>query len=99
MHVFSVQFLNPIKGEWIEIINLHPLYQVNLFDNWERDCEAINSLFFLGGYKGKNAIEKAFSDFQTNNWENNENKTGVIVHHVVEQVDQGDVIMMREIEF
>jgi phosphoribosylglycinamide formyltransferase len=50
----------------------------------------------LGQFDGANAIERAFDAFQTGNLENN--KTGIMVHHVIKQVDQGDVIMMREVE-
>lgn len=51
---------------------------------------------YLGKYDGAHAVERAFDDFQTGNLENN--KTGIMVHHVIKQVDRGEVIMTREIE-
>lgn len=53
-------------------------------------------LTVLGKYEGANAIERAFADFQAGKLENN--KTGIMVHHVIQQVDQGQAIMTREIE-
>jgi phosphoribosylglycinamide formyltransferase len=50
----------------------------------------------LGMYEGAGAIERAFNDFQSGKLENN--KTGIMIHHVIEQVDQGRAIMTREIE-
>jgi phosphoribosylglycinamide formyltransferase len=49
-----------------------------------------------GKYNGAHAIERAFDDFQAGKLENN--RTGIMVHHVIEQVDQGEVIMTKEIE-
>ena len=51
---------------------------------------------YLGKYDGACSIERAFVDFQAGNLENN--KTGIMVHHVIKQVDQGEVIMTREVE-
>ncbi|KAM4054893.1 formyl transferase domain-containing protein [Hirsutella rhossiliensis] len=49
-----------------------------------------------GQYDGAHAIERAFEDFQAGRLENN--KTGIMVHNVIKQVDQGEAIMTREIE-
>ncbi|KAK0715512.1 formyl transferase [Lasiosphaeris hirsuta] len=49
-----------------------------------------------GKYDGTNAIERAFEDFEAGKLENN--KTGIMVHYVIEQVDRGETILTREIE-
>lgn len=49
-----------------------------------------------GRYDGAHAIERAFEDFQAGKLENN--KTGIMVHNVIKQVDQGAAIMTREVE-
>ncbi|KAK1755598.1 phosphoribosylglycinamide formyltransferase [Echria macrotheca] len=49
-----------------------------------------------GKYDGVNAIERAYEDFQAGKLEGN--KTGIMVHYVIKQVDRGETIMTREIE-
>ncbi|POR33706.1 Phosphoribosylglycinamide formyltransferase [Tolypocladium paradoxum] len=49
-----------------------------------------------GRYDGAHAIERAFADFQAGKLENN--RTGIMVHNVIKQVDQGEAIMTREVE-
>ncbi|KAL2117985.1 hypothetical protein VTJ04DRAFT_7645 [Mycothermus thermophilus] len=49
-----------------------------------------------GKYDGAGAIERAFNDFQAGKLENN--KTGIMVHYVIAQVDRGQPILVREIE-
>ncbi|PVZ96825.1 hypothetical protein BB558_006743 [Smittium angustum] len=46
-----------------------------------------------GEFDGAHAIERAYSESKTNN----RTKTGVMVHHVIAQVDRGDVILSKEI--
>lgn len=50
----------------------------------------------IGAYEGANAIGRAYEDFQ--NGKLKDNKTGIMVHHVIKEVDQGQPIMVREIE-
>ncbi|PHH65131.1 hypothetical protein CDD81_3262 [Ophiocordyceps australis] len=47
-----------------------------------------------GQYQGANAIERAFADFKAGKI----TKTGIMVHYVIREVDQGAVIMTREVE-
>ena len=47
-------------------------------------------------YDGANAIGRAFEDFKAGKLENN--KTGIMVHYVIAQVDRGQPILTREIE-
>ncbi|KAL6849090.1 Bifunctional purine biosynthetic protein ADE5,7 [Amphichorda felina] len=47
-------------------------------------------------YDGANAIERAFEDFQ--NGKLKDNKTGIMVHNVIKEVDQGEPILTKEIE-
>lgn len=49
-----------------------------------------------GQYDGAHAIERAFQDFVAGRLRNN--KTGIMVHNVIEQVDQGEAIVTREVE-
>jgi len=76
MHVFTVNFLNPIKAAGVPIINLHPALP--------------------GKYDGAGAIERAYSDFQAGKLENN--KTGIMIHYVIAEVDRGEPILVQEIE-
>lgn len=49
-----------------------------------------------GRYDGAGAIERAYQDFQAGKLENN--KTGIMIHYVIAQVDRGEPIMTKEIE-
>jgi len=49
-----------------------------------------------GKYDGANAIARAFDDFQAGKLENN--RTGIMVHYTVKEVDRGEPILTREIE-
>lgn len=49
-----------------------------------------------GQFDGAGAIERAYQDFQAGKLENN--RTGIMIHYVIAQVDRGQPIMTREIE-
>jgi phosphoribosylglycinamide formyltransferase len=49
-----------------------------------------------GKYDGAGAIERAFNDFNEGKLENN--RTGIMVHYVIDKVDRGEPILVREIE-
>ncbi|KAK4141231.1 formyl transferase [Dichotomopilus funicola] len=49
-----------------------------------------------GKYDGAGAIERAYEDFKAGKLENN--KTGIMVHYVIAQVDRGEPILVKEIE-
>ncbi|KAH8886382.1 phosphoribosylglycinamide formyltransferase [Thozetella sp. PMI_491] len=49
-----------------------------------------------GRYDGADAIERAYADFTAGKLENN--TTGIMIHHVIDQVDRGEPILTREIE-
>jgi phosphoribosylglycinamide formyltransferase len=49
-----------------------------------------------GAYDGANAIERAFHDFQSGKLK--DNRTGIMVHHVISEVDRGQPILVKEIE-
>ncbi|KAG7289282.1 hypothetical protein NEMBOFW57_005648 [Staphylotrichum longicolle] len=49
-----------------------------------------------GKYDGANAIDRAFADFQAGKLENN--KTGIMVHYVIDKVDRGEPILVQEVE-
>ncbi|EMR71035.1 putative phosphoribosylglycinamide formyltransferase protein [Eutypa lata UCREL1] len=48
-----------------------------------------------GEYDGAGAIDRAFDDFKAGKI----TRTGIMVHYVVEKVDRGDPILVREIGF
>ena len=50
----------------------------------------------VGMYEGTNAIERAFRDFQEGKLENN--RTGLMIHYVIEAVDRGEPILVQELE-
>jgi phosphoribosylglycinamide formyltransferase len=47
-----------------------------------------------GAFNGSHAIERAYAAFK----EGKITKTGVMIHYVIEQVDEGEPILVREIE-
>lgn len=49
-----------------------------------------------GRYDGKDAIKRAFDDFQEGKLENN--RTGIMIHYVITDVDRGEPVVQREIE-
>ncbi|KAF3012042.1 hypothetical protein G7054_g14010 [Neopestalotiopsis clavispora] len=48
-----------------------------------------------GCYDGAGAIKRAYADFQAGVLPNN--TTGIMVHHVIEQVDRGSPILVRDV--
>lgn len=97
MHVFTEAFLRPLGESGVRVINLHPaLPGEYCFSSSER--HSFNSLIpkaCTGKYDGAGAIERAYEDFQAGKLENN--KTGIMVHYVIAQVDRGEPIMTKEI--
>ncbi|KAG8528662.1 uncharacterized protein KY384_006349 [Bacidia gigantensis] len=49
-----------------------------------------------GMYDGADAIERAFRDFQEGKLK--DNRTGLMIHYVIEEVDRGEPILVEEIE-
>lgn len=49
-----------------------------------------------GKYDGANAIGRAFNDFEQGKLENN--KTGLMIHYVISEVDRGTPIVVKEVE-
>ncbi|KAF6799553.1 phosphoribosylglycinamide formyltransferase [Colletotrichum musicola] len=49
-----------------------------------------------GRYDGAHAIDRAYADFQAGKLENN--RTGIMVHYVVAEVDRGQPILIEEVE-
>jgi phosphoribosylglycinamide formyltransferase len=49
-----------------------------------------------GAYDGADAIERAFADFQEGKLK--DARTGIMIHHVIDEVDRGEPILIREIE-
>lgn len=50
----------------------------------------------MGKYDGIDAIKRAYDDYQEGKLENN--KTGIMMHNVIKDVDRGALIVQREIE-
>ncbi|KAI1002876.1 hypothetical protein K3495_g5328 [Podosphaera aphanis] len=49
-----------------------------------------------GKYDGVSAIKRAYDDFRQGKLE--DNKTGIMIHYVISEVDRGDPIIQREVE-
>ena len=47
-----------------------------------------------GAFDGANAIERAYEAFQQGNID----KTGVMVHRVIQEVDRGEPLVVKEVE-
>ncbi len=98
MYVFGKHFLDPLDAAGIKIINLHPalpgMTSATLTDR--RGSPAYRLIDQTGKYDGANAIERAFEDFKAGKLENN--RTGIMVHYVIDKVDRGEPILVREIE-
>ncbi|EPQ65891.1 Bgt-1092 [Blumeria graminis f. sp. tritici] len=76
---------------------MHVLTPIFLESMKEREIPVINLHPALHGrYDGTNAIQRAFDDFQAGKLANN--KTGVMIHYVIGEVDRGEVIIQREVE-
>jgi phosphoribosylglycinamide formyltransferase len=99
MYVFGKHFLDPLDAAGIKIINLHPALPGEHHRRSTDSCNVCGSARLTGGagkYDGANAIERAFEDFKAGKLENN--RTGIMVHYVIAQVDRGEPILVREIE-
>jgi phosphoribosylglycinamide formyltransferase len=93
MHVFAEKFLDPLAAKNVPVINLHPVRHAFL-------CEKLLLIWLLqalpGRYNGKDAIKRAYDDYQEGKLENN--RTGIMIHYVIRDVDMGTPIVVREIE-
>ncbi|KFA60963.1 hypothetical protein S40285_02757 [Stachybotrys chlorohalonatus IBT 40285] len=49
-----------------------------------------------GSYVGADCLERAFDDFQAGKLEND--TTGIMCHHVIEELDQGEAVLWKEIK-
>jgi len=96
MHVFSKAFLDPLEKAGIKIINLHPALPGESLITPGRMGIRAPLTCSKGKYDGANAIERAFADFQAGKLEGN--RTGIMIHYVIDEVDRGEPIMTREIE-
>lgn len=52
-------------------------------------------LRFLGCYDGAGAIQRAYADYQAGVLP--DDTTGIMIHHVIEQVDRGEPILVKDI--
>ncbi|EGZ76879.1 phosphoribosylglycinamide formyltransferase [Neurospora tetrasperma FGSC 2509] len=81
-----------VLAGWMYIFGKHFLAPIA-----EKGIKVINLHPALPGkYDGTHAIDRAYADFQAGKLENN--KTGIMVHYVIEAVDQGAPVLVREIE-
>jgi phosphoribosylglycinamide formyltransferase len=96
MHVLSPKFLEPLEAKHLKIINLHPALP-GAFNG------AVSCLYFLAEGSVwltlilfcQNAIERAHAAWL----EGKIDKTGVMIHDVISEVDMGKPILVREIPF
>jgi folate-dependent phosphoribosylglycinamide formyltransferase PurN len=97
MHVLSTGFLQPLEEKGLKIINLHPALP-GAFNGVVSFCfvSLSNGGQFLMTWNFKqDAIERAHAA-----WRRGEiNKTGVMIHDVISEVDMGRPILVKEIPF
>lgn len=87
MHVLGERFLNVMEGKKGDALGE---------DTASRAIPVINLHPALpGAFDGANALQRAYDAFQRGEI----TKTGVMVHRVVKEVDRGEPIVVREIEF
>ncbi|KAI0079568.1 phosphoribosylglycinamide formyltransferase [Panus rudis PR-1116 ss-1] len=85
MHIMSEAFLDILGGEQT-LEGIQPV---------ERPIPVINLHPALpGAFDGANAIERAYEAFQKGEIE----KSGVMVHRVIKEVDRGQPLMVKEVE-
>jgi len=88
MHVLSAEFLDVFNG-------LRDYEHDGIKRRVETPIPIINLHPALpGAFDGANAIERAFEAYKRGEITN----TGVMVHHVVKEVDRGSPILVREVE-
>lgn len=91
MHVLSPAFLAPLAAAGVAVVNLHPALpgRFNGVDAIRRAWEAYNYNATGGvGPKGLDGLG-----------ERTTRATGVMVHHVVAEVDMGSPVVVEEVEF
>lgn len=100
MHVVSEKFLGPLKEKELGIVNLHPALP-GAFNGTVsasspshlRDGNEV--MLMLMDDDVQNAIQRAHAAWL----EGRIDKTGVMIHHVISEVDMGKPILVREIPF
>ena len=87
MHVLGQRFLDVIEGRMGDVPGEEAA---------ARAIPVINLHPALpGAFDGANALQRAYDTFQRGEI----TKTGVMVHRVIKEVDQGEPIVVREVEF
>ena len=99
MHVLSPKFLEPLEAKQLKIINIHPAIQgasnravsISFYRSFFLSC-----FFCLADFVFcQHAIERAHAAWL----EGKIDKTGVMIHNVISEVDMGKPILVREIPF
>lgn len=109
MHILSPQFLLPLEKANVRIINLHPALPGAFNGVVSMNIYFSVLLYLLQGFAAilwtvdsvtdilslQNAIERAHAAWM----EGKIDKTGVMIHDVISEVDMGQPILVREIPF
>lgn len=101
MHILSPEFLRPLEEANVRIINLHPALPgafngvVSFNVEHTRWMNVMKVSFFADLEMVQNAIERAHAAWM----EGKIDKTGVMIHDVISEVDMGHPILVREIPF
>ncbi len=103
MHVFSSAFLEPIDKAGVRVINLHPAlpgtFQETMLGLALFPPPGFASPYSVtlcaGEFDGAMAIERAFEEFKAGRL----TRTGIMAHYVIDEVDKGAPILVKEIEW
>lgn len=107
MHVVSTKFLDPLERAGVQIINLHPALpgrfngavsltiSTSLFVQCVYCREHLLDSIILVTLTSQNALHRAHTAWK----EGRIDKTGVMIHKVIAEVDMGTPILVREIPF
>ena len=94
MHILSNSFLRPLEEAQVPILNLHPALP-GQYDGagMPNPGKSSHSHQVFVNLLVAGAIERAFEDFQKGRIR----QTGVMVHYVIELVDQGQSVKTQEV--
>ena len=90
MHVLSSAFLDPVQDAAVAIVNLHPA-RPGEYDGCTDAIARAYRAFTLSLSSSSSLVEAAPATTTTTT-------TGVMLHHVVSDVDRGKVVLMKDVD-
>ena len=93
MLIVTPSFLDKLAAAKVPIINLHPALPGGMYANFLK----VRRYFLMSRieFNGINAIERAYEAFQQGKIKN----TGIMIHYVIKEVDEGEPIITKELAF